>query len=108
MKAYLNTTSHDAYAVCPKCGERIEFTIGAEALGTKIALKCMACDTLHDGVLVVHTSGRTDIASEMVNHPDHYQSETGLEVIDVIEAFTFDLRGIEAFNTGNIIKYICR
>lgn len=44
----------------------------------------------------------------MVNHPPHYQSETGLEVIDVIEAFTFDLKGIEATDTGNIIKYICR
>ena len=45
---------------------------------------------------------------DLVNHPNHYQSETGLEVIDVIEAFTFDLKGIEAFNTGNILKYICR
>lgn len=44
----------------------------------------------------------------MVAHPPHYQSETGLEVIDVIEAFTFDLKGIEATDTGNIIKYICR
>ena len=44
----------------------------------------------------------------MVSHPDHYKSETGLEVIDVIEAFTFDLHGIEATDTGNIIKYICR
>lgn len=45
---------------------------------------------------------------DMVNHPPHYQSETGLEVIDVIEAFTFDLKGIEATDTGNVIKYICR
>lgn len=44
----------------------------------------------------------------MVSHPDHYQSETGMEVIDVIEAFTFDLKGIEATDTGNVIKYICR
>lgn len=44
----------------------------------------------------------------MVSHPPHYQSETGLEVIDVIEAFTFDLGGIEATDTGNIIKYMCR
>lgn len=29
---------------------------------------------------------------KMVSHPSHYQSETGLEVID----------------TGNIIKYACR
>lgn len=45
---------------------------------------------------------------DMVSHPSHYKSETGLEVIDVIEAFTFDLKGIEATDTGNIIKYICR
>lgn len=32
----------------------------------------------------------------------------GLEVIDVIEAFTFDLKGIEATDTGNILKYMCR
>lgn len=44
----------------------------------------------------------------MVSHPSHYISETGLETIDVIEAFTFDLKGIEATDTGNIIKYICR
>lgn len=44
----------------------------------------------------------------MVSHPDHYQSKTGLEVIDVIEAFTHDLTGIEATDTGNVIKYICR
>lgn len=44
----------------------------------------------------------------MVEHPSHYISETGLETIDVIEAFTFDLKGIEATDTGNIIKYICR
>ena len=45
---------------------------------------------------------------DMVSHPSHYQSENGLEVIDVIEAFTSDLKGIEATDTGNIIKYICR
>lgn len=45
---------------------------------------------------------------DVINHPTHYQSETGLEVIDVVEAFTFDLNGIEATDTGNIIKYICR
>lgn len=45
---------------------------------------------------------------KQVSHPEHYQSETGLEVIDVIEAFTFDLNGIEATDTGNILKYACR
>lgn len=45
---------------------------------------------------------------KMVSHPKHYQSKSGLEVIDVIEAFTADLNGIEATDTGNIIKYACR
>lgn len=45
---------------------------------------------------------------DAVNHPEHYQSETGLETIDVIEAFTFDLTGIEAVDTANILKYACR
>lgn len=45
---------------------------------------------------------------QMVSHPPHYQSANGLEVIDVIEAFTADLTGIEATDTGNIIKYACR
>jgi hypothetical protein len=44
----------------------------------------------------------------MVNHPPHYQSKSGLEVIDVIEAFTDGLNGVEASTTANIIKYACR
>ena len=44
---------------------------------------------------------------EMVNHPEHYQSGK-IETIDVIEEFTKDLKGIEAFDTANIIKYVCR
>lgn len=43
-----------------------------------------------------------------VSHPEHYQSKKGVEVIDVIEAFTEDLTGIEATDTGNILKYACR
>lgn len=45
---------------------------------------------------------------DMVNHPSHYQSEYGLEVIDVIKAFTSNLTGIEATDTGNVLKYMCR
>lgn len=44
---------------------------------------------------------------KLVSHPDHYISN-GLEVIDVIEAFTEGLDGIEASDTANIIKYACR
>ena len=51
---------------------------------------------------------KTNYKNNSVNHPLHYQSKTGLEVIDVIEAFTADLHGVTAFDTANVIKYICR
>lgn len=44
---------------------------------------------------------------EMVNHPEHY-NPGALETINVIEEYTKDLKGIEAFDTANIIKYVCR
>lgn len=45
---------------------------------------------------------------KMVSHPPHYVSKSGIEVIDVIEAFTDGLNGIQAADTANIIKYACR
>lgn len=59
-------------------------------------------------VMKLETRAPIRFEDPMVVHPPHYQSETGLEVIDVIEAFTFDLKGIEAVCTGNVLKYICR
>ena len=44
---------------------------------------------------------------ERVNHPDHY-NQGGIECIDAIESATIGLEGVEAFYTGNIIKYIWR
>ena len=48
------------------------------------------------------------MSKEMVNHPAHYQSKAGIEVIDVMEAFTENLSGAEAVNTSQVIKYILR
>lgn len=45
---------------------------------------------------------------DIIQHPNHYQSETGLEVMEVIGAFTYNLKGMEAWCTGNALKYICR
>lgn len=39
---------------------------------------------------------------EWVNHPTHYQSKNGMEVIDVIDNFELN------FNLGNAVKYILR
>ena len=45
--------------------------------------------------------------AESVNHPRHYK-QGGMEVIDVIEAFTQECTASESFYVGNIIKYVCR
>lgn len=51
--------------------------------------------------------GVYESADPMVN-PDHYKSEKGFQVIDVMEAFTDGMNGIEAVDTASVIKYICR
>ena len=45
---------------------------------------------------------------EMVDHPEHYQSSTGIECIDAIAAATDYLKGEEAFCTASAIKYLWR
>lgn len=39
--------------------------------------------------------------------PSYYKND-GLEVFDIIDAYGKDMKGIEAFYFGNILKYICR
>lgn len=41
--------------------------------------------------------------TDMVNHPPHYQTDSGLEAIDVIEAFFRT-----SYNLGQVFKYIAR
>lgn len=60
---------------------------------------CKSCDELDAQMTKVEN---------VVNHPSHYQTKSGLETIQVIEAFTEGLEGIYAVDTANVIKYICR
>ena len=45
---------------------------------------------------------------ERVNHPAHYQTSKGIEAIDVMEAFTEDMKGSDAVLTATILKYLLR
>lgn len=45
--------------------------------------------------------------NDPVNHPAHY-TKGGVECIDAIKSAISDLVGIEAFCTGNAIKYLYR
>lgn len=42
------------------------------------------------------------MADDAVNHPSHYHAESGVEVIDAIEAWKL------GFSLGNAVKYIAR
>lgn len=58
---------------------------------------------------IKYAKKKEELMSDVVNHPDHYISDSGIETIDVIEAFTKDIKDpFDAYCTGNIIKYICR
>lgn len=43
-------------------------------------------------------------AQDMVNHPPHYKSANGMEVIDVLEAFGL----MEDAYLANVVKYVLR
>lgn len=55
-----------------------------------------------------YKNNKTAHKFDNVNHPSHYQTKDGIETIDVIKAYTKGLDGIEAFDAGNAIKYLCR
>lgn len=53
-----------------------------------------------------HAVYQNNMHDDPVN-PKHYR-KGNIEVIDIIGTYTEDLKGIEATDTGNIIKYILR
>lgn len=63
--------------------------------------------TADDIYNMFHPESKTPDPSNRVNHPSHY-NQGGIEVWDVISAFTKDLEGAEAFYAGNVIKYVLR
>lgn len=71
---------------------------------------CTLYDEERDEYIMVPTWAIASVykkGSSKVNHPDHY-NQNGMEVWDVIKAFTSNLSGVEAFYAGNAIKYILR
>lgn len=61
--------------------------------------RCSACGwTVADGAADTAAAEPVD----MIGEPPHYKSATGLQAIDVIEAFNL------GFHLGNVVKYILR
>jgi len=44
---------------------------------------------------------------DLVNHPDHYQSDEGIEAIEAIEA-SMSAEGFQGYLKGNALKYLWR
>lgn len=75
---------------------------------SKACIHCIADESNPNAIPSHWLPKMVAVEEDLVNHPPHYKTESGIETIDVIEAFTKGLEGIEATDTGNIIKYICR
>ncbi|HEM6059938.1 DUF3310 domain-containing protein [Streptococcus suis] len=43
-----------------------------------------------------------------VTKPKHYQGKYGMEALDVVKNFIWDLAGERAYYWGNVIKYLLR
>lgn len=59
---------------------------------------CADCNKIFTRLMLEHNKR----SANAVDHPYHYQSPSGMEAIDVIEAFQLN------FNKGNAVKYILR
>lgn len=94
-----------------------------DGFGDELVLKVILCDLeiysyrQHDIISILYWENKQPVNENMkdpeakediVNHPSHYQSNQGIEVIQVIGAFTEDLVGMEAVCTANVLKYVCR
>lgn len=75
-----------------------QFLTGLEGLAAREALKPrpLSAESEND----IAESYRA--SAERVDHPSHYHAESGLEVIDIIEAWQLN------FNRGNALKYLAR
>ncbi|HFI2431992.1 DUF3310 domain-containing protein [Streptococcus suis] len=43
-----------------------------------------------------------------ITKPKHYQGKYGMEALDVVKNFIWDLAGTQAYYWGNVIKYLLR
>ncbi len=57
--------------------------------------------------MIVQCECISDAAYDAVNRPAHY-AKGDIECIDAIKSAVADLRGVEAYMTGTIIKYVWR
>jgi hypothetical protein len=85
------TTTRWTSKTCTECGRTTAAKAGDDA---PVCAECMVLGGVDDG-------------SDPVNHPAHYQSDSGIECIDAIRA-ALGKEGFIAYCRGNAIKYAWR
>lgn len=105
--SYINQM--DKIYICPECSSQDLRGYPWDS-GRKTLLKCNTCgNNWTPDYLEEHNCCAVRVDSnDVVNHPEHYISQDGIESIDVIKAFTRDLVGMESVCTANILKYTMR
>ncbi|WP_155974211.1 DUF3310 domain-containing protein [Streptococcus ruminantium] len=43
-----------------------------------------------------------------ITKPKHYQGQYGMEAMDVVRNFIWDLNSVQAYFWGNVVKYLLR
>lgn len=51
---------------------------------------------------LVRATSPINTVTSLVDHPNHYRADSGVEAIEAIEAWSLN------FNLGNVVKYVCR
>lgn len=97
----LEEAMQGAAVVATQAGARIKEL--EEKLATEQADKVLLLQTIEQAATPLEPAGPHD----PVNHPRHY-TQGGVECIDGIESALAGLQGAEAYNTGQVIKYIWR
>lgn len=104
LKKYDPESDRDKFYIVDSCDILRPLFLGSHIIDVSFV---DAPKTVDDIYSTFHSESKTHNTSNGVNHPSHY-NQGGIEVWDVIRAFTKDLDGAEAFYAGNVIKYVLR
>ena len=105
LKKYDPESDRDKFYVVDSCGNILKpLCLESNIIDVSFVDVPKTADDIYN---MFHSESKTPDASNRVNHPSHY-NQGGIEVWDVISAFTKDLEGAEAFYAGNVIKYVLR
>lgn len=98
LKKYDPESDSDKFYVVDSCGNILRTCcLGSNIVDVSLVNVPKISDDIYN---MFHSESKTP-------DPSHY-NQGGIEVWDVISAFTKDLDGAEAFYAGNVIKYVLR